>query len=112
MPLFTGFGKSRQFTPDVLLEDGADLSQYGLDARVISIPGHSLGSIGILTTGGELFCGDLFENMKGPKLNFIMDDPVAANASLAKLKSLQVKMVYPGHGRPFLMEELIKRSTM
>jgi glyoxylase-like metal-dependent hydrolase (beta-lactamase superfamily II) len=108
LPVFSGFGTSERFTPDVLLDDGYDLSRLGLDAKVIALPGHSKGSIGILTAGGELFCGDLFENTKGPALNSLMDDPTAAHASLANLEDLMIRTVYPGHGQPFAMELLAK----
>lgn len=106
IPLFTGFGKHERFTPDVLLDDGYNLSQHGLEAEVIWLPGHSRGSIGILTAGGDLFCGDLLDNTKGPALNSLIDDPAAANASLARLKGLHVGTVYPGHGDPFPMQSL------
>ena len=108
IPLFTGFGTSERFTPDFLLVDGYDLSQHGLEAKVICLPGHSKGSIGILTATDELFCGDLFENTKGPALNSLMDDPIAAAASLAILEGLEIRTVHPGHGRPFAMELLTK----
>jgi hydroxyacylglutathione hydrolase len=108
LPIFTGFGTSERFTPDVLLEDGCDLSQHGLEARVIYLPGHSKGSIGILAASGELFCGDLFENTRGPVLNSLMDDPTAAKDSVAKLETLKIGTVYPGHGQPFAMELLTK----
>ena len=108
LPIFTGFGKSERFTPDILLDDGYDLSHHGLEAKVISVPGHSKGSIGILTSNGELFCGDLFENTKGPALNSPIDDPVAANASVANLEGSKIRTVYPGHGQPFGMELLAK----
>jgi glyoxylase-like metal-dependent hydrolase (beta-lactamase superfamily II) len=42
--------------------DGTNLSEYGLDAKVLSIPGHSRDSIGFLATGGDLFYGDLLDN--------------------------------------------------
>ena len=103
LPIFTGFGTSERFTPDILLEDEYDLSQHGLEAKVISLPGHSRGSIGVLTASGGLFCGDLFENTKVPALNSLMDDPVAANASTARLEALKIGTVYPGHGQPFEM---------
>jgi glyoxylase-like metal-dependent hydrolase (beta-lactamase superfamily II) len=61
-------------------------------------------SIGILTAGGDLFCGDLFENTKAPALNSLMDDATAAAASAAKLKGLPIGTVYPGHGQPFAMD--------
>ena len=108
VPIFFGFGKSERFTPDFGLDDGDDLSDYGLDARVLHIPGHSKGSIGILTAGGDLFCGDLFENTDGPALNSMMDDLAAANASVERLKRLEIDTVYPGHGQPFPMEAFLK----
>lgn len=108
IPIFTGFAKSERFIPDVLLDDGYDLSQHGLEAKVICLPGHSMGSISILTASGKLLCGDLFENTKAPTLNSLMDYPTAANASVAKLLALKKRMVYPGHGQPFAMELLTK----
>ncbi len=106
IPIFTGFGTAARFTPDILIDDDFHLSEFGFNARVISLPGHSKGSIGILTPGGDLFCGDLFENTKKPALNSLIDDPAAARASLATLESLNIKVVYPGHGKPFAMELL------
>lgn len=103
IPFFTGFGKAERFTPDVLLEDGDDLYAYGFEARLISIPGHSRGSLGVLTAAGDLFCGDLFINTKKPELNSLMDDLPAAQASLQRMRELSVVTVYPGHGTPFPM---------
>jgi glyoxylase-like metal-dependent hydrolase (beta-lactamase superfamily II) len=106
LPLFSSFGKTERFTPDIFLEDGTDLTPYGYDARVISLPGHSRGSVGILSAAGDLFCGDLFENTHGPRLNSLMDDPVSAETSLGKLRDLKIKTIHPGHGEPFNMKEL------
>ena len=105
IPLFSGFGKKERFKPDILAEEGDVLSSYGLDAGIISTPGHSKGSIGILLDNGDLFCGDLFENKENPLLNSIMDNTTEAKASVEKLKRLEIKKVYPGHGEPFLMEK-------
>jgi hydroxyacylglutathione hydrolase len=87
VPIITGFSAAQRFTPDILLD----------------VPGHSAGSIGVLTAAGDLFCGDLLENTKAPALNSLMDDPAAAQASIAKLATRKVTTVYPGHGRPFAM---------
>jgi hydroxyacylglutathione hydrolase len=110
VPIIFGFSKSKRFKPDLYIEDGYDLSEYGFDAKVLYIPGHSKGSIGILTAGGDLFCGDLFENTDKPVLNSLIDDLAAANASVEKLKSLKINTVYPGHGKPFPMELFIKNN--
>ena len=100
------FGKASRFEPDLLFEDGDALTAYGLTASVVTLPGHSKGSIGVLTADGELFCGDLFENPAQPVLNSIIDDPATAQASVEKLKGLAVQTVYPGHGKPFAFDSL------
>jgi hydroxyacylglutathione hydrolase len=108
--IFLGFDKSERFKPDSYVDDGYGLCEYGLDAKVIYIPGHSKGSIGILTGSGDLFCGDLFTNgdRKGqPNLNSIIDDKVLANTSVEKLKSLKINTVYPGHGKPFSLDKFM-----
>jgi glyoxylase-like metal-dependent hydrolase (beta-lactamase superfamily II) len=106
IPRLIGFGKSEQFTPDALIKDGSALSEYGLEARAIMIPGHSKGSIGILTADGHFFCGDLFDNTKKPALNALIDDRDTAIRSAAKVSSLRIRTVYPGHGKPFSMDQL------
>lgn len=90
-----------RFKPDLFLEDGQSLMPYGLDATIVHLPGHSRGSTGILTSAGNLFCGDLLWNMRKPGPHFLIDDLSAFTASIEKLKSLKIEMVYPGHGDPF-----------
>jgi hydroxyacylglutathione hydrolase len=109
-PILFRFGKSERFKPDAYIEDGEDLSEDGFDARVVHIPGHSKGSIGILTSSGDLFCGDLLENIHKPKLNSIMDDLTTANTSVEKLSQLGIRTVYPGHGKPFTMNVFVKNN--
>jgi hydroxyacylglutathione hydrolase len=108
--LRAGLKKNERFTPDMYVEDGHDLSEFGFAAKVIHFPGHSKGSIGILASTGDLFCGDLLENTKGPAKNSIIADKKAFEASVEKLKSLKISAVYPGHGKPFPMEQFIAPS--
>jgi glyoxylase-like metal-dependent hydrolase (beta-lactamase superfamily II) len=106
VPRMIGFGRAERFAPDILLEDGSSLVEYGLDAQVVSILGHSKGSIGILTAEGDFFCGDLLENIKRPALNTLMDDRQAGLASVARLRGLKITRIYPGHGAPFPIDQL------
>jgi glyoxylase-like metal-dependent hydrolase (beta-lactamase superfamily II) len=92
-------------------DEGDDLGQYGLDVQVLSIPGHSRGSIGLLTSGGDLFCGDLLANTGEPAMWSIIDDQPAAEASVQKLMGFQIDTVYPGHGQPFPMDQFTKNRT-
>jgi glyoxylase-like metal-dependent hydrolase (beta-lactamase superfamily II) len=109
IPRIIGFGASERFTPDVLLEDGGSLADYGLDAAVVRIPGHSRGSIGILTADGHFFCGDFLDNTRKPALTSLIDDREAAERSVAELKTLPIRMVFPGHGKPFPIDRLALR---
>ena len=111
-PILFRFSKADRFEPDLHVEDGYDLSQHGFDAQVVHIPGHSKGSVGIWTAAGDLFCGDLFENTGRPALNSIMDDSAAAKGSVEKLESFEINTVYPGHGEPFPMEELLAKGPI
>jgi len=93
--------------PDVLLEDGQDLSSYGYDGRILALAGHTRGSVGLLSADGNVFCGDLLANIfGGPNLEFFIDDLTAARSSVERLRALGVRMVYPGHGKPFPMSAL------
>jgi glyoxylase-like metal-dependent hydrolase (beta-lactamase superfamily II) len=108
-PKLLRFGAADRFQPDVIVADGTNLTEYGFDAKVLSMPGHSKGSIGILTSAGDLFCGDLLENTKQPAISSIMDDTPTAQASIEKLESCEVKTVYPGHGKPFPLKLFLEK---
>ena len=90
-----------RFEPDLLLEEGQSLAGYGFDAKILYTPGHSKGSISILTASGDLICGDAFNNIQGRILKSIDE------GGFEMLKALGIKTFYPGHGKPFLMEQLI-----
>jgi hydroxyacylglutathione hydrolase len=100
----------RRFKPDILLTDGDDLSQYGLTAKVLHTPGHTIGSISILTTEGDLFCGDLLVGGRNPGINHLVDDLAQMKAGVSRIKGLDIRQVYPGHGRPFTLQELMKND--
>lgn len=97
-----GLSDFERFTLDTFLEDNQDLSELGLEATVIHLPGHSKGSIGILTKGGDFFSGDLLVNIDKPVKNTLIDDQARFSESAERLKTLEIRTVYPGHGKPFL----------
>jgi len=98
--------KSDRFTPDLFLDDGDRLDSYGLDATVLHVPGHTIGSIAVLTADGALFSGDFLEDRRRPSIATFVDDADALRASYERVKGLGVRVVYPGHGRPFALEEI------
>ncbi len=104
--------RADQFKPDFTVKEGDQFSDYGFDAEVIELPGHSKGSIGLLTADGDLFCGDLLANTSKPDMWSIIDNREDAAASVEKLKSKTIRTVYPGHGRSFLMQTFWERATL
>jgi glyoxylase-like metal-dependent hydrolase (beta-lactamase superfamily II) len=97
--------RSEGFVSDLYLEDGQSLKPFGFDATVIALPGHSKGSIGILTSEGDLFCGDLIYNLPG--FGYI-DDKVEHTQSINRVKHLHPRLIYPGHGKAFTLKEKLK----
>ena len=75
------------------MADGQSLKKYGFDAKIIHIPGHTKGSIGILTKDGNMFVGDtlgMTKKGKADKSRFIenMDE---TKKSIELLKTLKIK---------------------
>jgi hydroxyacylglutathione hydrolase len=105
------FSPLTHFAPleaDLLLEEGADLLAYGVDARTVLLPGHAPGSLGIITAEGDLFVGDLFVNYVVPSQPIYLSDREAWQRSYEHVQSLQPRMVYVGHGEPFPGDQLAR----
>ena len=93
--------KDDRFLPDIILENEQKLDEYGLSAEIITLPGHSKGSIGVLIEDGHFFCGDILENNKQPDRAKMVSNSNGMKKSIEKISSLEFNYVYPGHGRPF-----------
>lgn len=100
--------KFETFTPDIYLKDKDSLADYGFLAEVISIPGHTLGSIGIYTKDKNFICGDLYQNSKKPVLAGNAWDFKQLEESNQKMLSYEMGTIYPGHGTPFQASMLKK----
>lgn len=97
------------FTPDILLTEGTSLKEYGWDATVYHLPGHTKGSIGLLTPDGTFFPGDIFSNRKQPKTASYIENATQLKATEKRIKELPVKVLYPGHGKPFEMKDILQK---
>ena len=112
MPLMSVFfkpGEFKTFTPDFFIDESFDFSPYNSDAKVLHLPGHSKGSIGILTSDGSLICGDFLYNIFGNPGQEFCDNLTDFHASAEKLKSLQISTFYPGHGKQFTMKQFLRK---
>jgi glyoxylase-like metal-dependent hydrolase (beta-lactamase superfamily II) len=90
----------------VLLDEGADLSPYGVEAHVLRVPGHAPGSLAVITAEGDAFVGDLFVNYTVPSRPIYISDRRAWEESYRRVQALKPRTVYSGHGEPFPGEAL------
>lgn len=61
------------FEPTIYLKNGDNLSDYGVEAKVVELPGHMQGSIGI-EVENNLFVGDALMNMSYPTVSMLYTD--------------------------------------
>ncbi len=99
--------EKNHIVPDVPLQEGMSLARYGLFAEVVSLPGHTQGSMALLFDDGKLIAGDMFMNFTSPSLAHIAEDHETMKQSLNKLKKLHPAVVYPGHGKPFGFSQVL-----
>lgn len=88
------------FKPGILLRDGDSLSGYGIDGRIISLPGHTDGSIGIDVDGRHLIVGDALMNMFYPTVSMLYHNRDSMLESAGKISSIGDRTIHFGHGRP------------
>ena len=106
--------------PDVLLNGGFDLRQFGLPATIVPTPGHTPGSISVLFKSGEVIVGDLLMGgfLNGvllpswPRYPIFADDLEQVRASVEKLLGLGARRFYVGHGGPLDYRQVLIRLSI
>ena len=94
------------FQPDICLEDGQSLRGFGVDARVIHTPGHTNGSVAFAFDGGAVFVGDAILNLVRVSFPLVWEDRDAARDSARRIRALNPRAIYTGHGREFDLKAL------
>ncbi len=82
------------------LTEGDDLSSYGIDAKIICLPGHTKGSVGVDVEGKSLFVGDALDNWIKPATGHLYSDMEELKKSAGKISALGERTLYYGHGKP------------
>ena len=82
------------FDPIIYLKNGDDLSEYGIAAKVVELPGHTKGSIGV-EIEDNLFVGDALMNMFYPTVSMLYVDEQEILLLLQKDESLIFKPFSP-----------------
>ena len=82
------------------IKEGDDLSEYGINARIIELPGHTAGSIGVDVEGTDLIVGDALDNWITPATGHLYSNLNDLKASAEKIRSFGPRKIYYGHGKP------------
>lgn len=102
----------RSVQPDILINNNTSLEPYGFKADIIPTPGHSAGSLSIVTDSGCAFTGDLMVNYYpfglGPYFPPYGDSVDLIFKSWEKLLGMGVSTICPAHGKPFNANKLKK----
>jgi len=88
---------------DLVLQSSnrAVLREIGIQGEIIETPGHSDDSVSLVLDSGMAFIGDLHPP------DFVPDEARDATCqSWNKLVRLNIKTVYPAHGKPYPIEGL------
>ena len=84
----------------IYISEGDDLLSYGIDARIIGLPGHTKGSIGVDVEGDSLLVGDALDNWIRPATGHLYSNMEDLKDSAEKIRSLGERVIYYGHGKP------------
>jgi hydroxyacylglutathione hydrolase len=85
----------------VLLEEGQTLNEFGLPAKVVHTPGHTLGSLSLDLGDGVMLIGDAMINQFRVGMPLYGEDNTLAYDSLRKIHAQKPRILYSGHGVPF-----------
>lgn len=89
-----------EFKPGIFLNDGDSLGDYGINAKVIGLPGHTDGSIGLDVDNTYLLVGDALMNMFYPTVSMLYHNREDMLESAIKISGLGKRKIYFGHGKP------------
>ena len=93
--------KYHAFEPDIFLDEGQTLNDFGLNACVMHTPGHTLGSLSLALDDGVMFIGDVLINQIRVGMPMYGEEIALAYESLRQVNARRPRILYSGHGKPF-----------
>jgi glyoxylase-like metal-dependent hydrolase (beta-lactamase superfamily II) len=102
------------FVPDIAVEDGLDLAPYGIKGKVVSMPGHTPGSLVVLLENRAAFVGDQILGgwfggtfrRHSPGEHYYQDDVDRNRKNIRMLLERGYQTFYLGHGGPVVASDV------
>jgi glyoxylase-like metal-dependent hydrolase (beta-lactamase superfamily II) len=94
---------------DIIIDKDIDLREYGFDGKVVMTPGHTEGSISIITGENEAIIGDmLMPNLftGRPGKPFFAYDLVTVKKSIQKMIDMGATTFYLSHGKMYSLDDI------
>ena len=96
------------FEPDLQVEEGYSLQEFGIPATIVHTPGHTPGSLTVLFEDGRAIAGDLMMggalgglyHATEPGYHYFAEDFAELRRSIRKLLDRGAKTIFLGHGGP------------
>lgn len=100
------------FDPHILIDEPEfSLNVFGVKGKIIHTPGHTPGSISVLLDSGDAFVGCMAHDgipfRLRPGLPIYACDIEELKRSWGILMEKGARRIYPGHGKPFGVEEFM-----
>lgn len=99
------------FEPDILLKEGDKLNEFGVDAEVIELPGHTAGSIGLKVGEDCLLVGDALMNMVSPRNTLLYEEYEETIKSAKKIGDMGDRKICFGHGKMVQNRNWVKENA-
>jgi len=94
--------------PDIIFTEIMSLEPYGLNAKIISTPGHTIGS-SCLVIENVIFGGDTLFNIRGKIFPpFANDTSILLKSWKKILDEKNIEWYYPAHGKRLNKDTLLK----
>ncbi len=97
--------------PDIVIKDEYSLQEFGINAKVIHTPGHTSGTISIITEKGNAFigcCAHGFPLRINSGLPTIAQDIEQVLSSWERIIKEGAKKIYISHGKPVNINKMKK----
>lgn len=87
------------FKPAIFLKEGDSLHDFGIDAEVIELPGHTAGSIGLKVGEDTFLVGDALMHMMKAGPSLLFEEHEQMLESVRKIQNMGNMKIYFGHGK-------------
>lgn len=97
-----------EFEPDTIVDRRPiDLSPWGIEGKVVELPGHTAGSLVVVLADHKAFVGDMMLGgafgaiaPSHPREHYYQADPVENRKNVRAMLAMGVETFYLGHGGP------------